>query len=89
MSGRGLSLTHCELQRRPYPRMFRFVLTAFGDELEHLVGFLEHFVDVDALDCGEAVFDEESVGLPIRRVGAAICCCNIFEGFQTKAQVER
>ena len=59
-----------------------------GNELERYVGFLEDFFDVQALDCGVAVFDEEGVRLPVWGVGAAVCCCEIPEGTKVQGQVE-
>ena len=54
-----------------------------GDELEDfLTGLLENFLDVDALDDPEAVFDEEGVGLPSWRIGAAIYRCEVLDGVQ-------
>ena len=54
---------------------------AFGNEFVDFVArLLENFFDVDALDCREAVFDEEGVGLPFGRSGAAIPRCEVLEG---------
>ena len=73
-------LTDGILKRSPHPRVPRFGIGALGDELVHLVGSLEHAFNVDALDGREAVFDEEGVGLPVGRAGAAVRRCEVRGG---------
>ena len=61
---------------------------ALGGEFVKLVGVFENFFNVDSLNGCEAVFDEEGVGLPIRRIGAAVCRCEIFERWEVDGRVE-
>ena len=52
------------------------------------VGISENFLNVDALDCREAVLDEEGVGLPFLGAGAAICRRDVFDGFRIERYTE-
>ena len=63
--------------------------SARSDEFIILVGVSEDFFYVHALDCGKAIFDEESVGLPVLRVGAAVCGREVSEGVQVEGHVKR
>ena len=54
-----------------------------------MVGLLvEDLFDVDALDGGEAVFDEEGVGLPVLRIGAAVRGREVSEGVEVEGGIE-
>ena len=86
--GRGLILTRGVLHRRPHPWLPCLGVGAWGDEFVDFVRFLENLFEVDALDCGEAIFDEEGVGLPVLRAGTAICRCEVFDGVQVGERVE-
>ena len=79
VGARGWALTHCVLRRRPDPRLDCFAMSALSKEFVRFVGFSEKLFNVDALDCREAVFDEEGVGLPVLGAGAAVCRCKVFE----------
>lgn len=61
---------------------------ACGGELVDFVWVSEYLFDVDALDSREAIFDEEAVGLPILRTGAALRRCEVFESVQVEGRVE-
>ena len=45
--------------------------------------------DVDALDGREAVLDEEGVGLPVGRAGAAVRRCEVWGGGEVQGCCER
>ena len=88
MECEGRRLTHGDLHRCAYPGPLCTVMSVPGNELERFVGFPEDFFYVQALDCGVAVFDEEGVRLPLFRVGAAVCCCEIPERTKVQGQIE-
>ena len=75
-------LTHGVLRRGAHPGVLGCGRGALGEEFVEFGGFVEDLVDVDALNGGEAVFDEEGVGLPIGRIGAAVRRREVFHGGQ-------